>query len=154
MAEHGAFVIPTLTVLRGLCGARPPGGVWPPAPDRRHLFDAAPRALLQLAAAGVAVLAGTDTAPATAPLGVFPYGATLHGELELLVRSGLRPVPALVAATSAPARAFGLVDRGFVRPGFRADLVLVDGDPTSDIRATRDIMAVWKRGRPVPVPVG
>jgi imidazolonepropionase-like amidohydrolase len=46
------------------------------------------------------------------------------------------------------------VDRGFVRPGFRADLVLVDGDPTSDIRATRDIVAVWKRGRPVPVPIG
>ena len=49
-------------------------------------------------------------------------------------------------ATSAPARAFGLEDRGRIAPGLRADLVLVDGDPERDITATRSIVGVWKRG--------
>jgi hypothetical protein len=43
---------------------------------------------------------------------------------------------------------FGLTDRGRIAPGLRADLLLVDGDPTSDITATRDIRAVW-RGHPI-----
>ena len=77
------------------------------------------------------------------------YGATLHGELELLVDGGLTAVQALAAATSAPARAFQLADRGFVRPGMRADLVLVEGDPTRDILATCNLITVWKRGAPV-----
>ena len=50
------------------------------------------------------------------------------------------------ADTSVPARVFGLKDPGRIRSGMRADLVLVEGDPTRDIRATRKIAAVWKRG--------
>jgi imidazolonepropionase-like amidohydrolase len=98
-------------------------------------------AVRQLARAGVPLLAGTD-----APSPGATYGASLHGELELLVGAGLTPVQALTAATSAAARAFKLADRGRVAGGLRGDLVLVDGDPTSDIRATRRIVEVWKRG--------
>ena len=58
----------------------------------------------------------------------------------------MTPLQALAAATSAPARAFRLTDRGCIRPGMRADLLLVEGDPTQDILATRNIVAVWKRG--------
>jgi imidazolonepropionase-like amidohydrolase len=50
------------------------------------------------------------------------------------------------AATSVPACHFGLTDRGRILPGLRADLVLVDGDPTTDITATRSITDVWRRG--------
>jgi hypothetical protein len=70
----------------------------------------------------------------------------MHRELELLVRAGLTPVEALRAATSVPARAFALADRGRIAAGLRADLVLVNGDPTTNIRATRDIATIWKRG--------
>src|SRR5438874_9129712 len=42
---------------------------------------------------------------------------------------------------------FHLSDRGWIRPGMRADLVLVEGDPTTNILATRNIVAVWKRDR-------
>jgi hypothetical protein len=73
----------------------------------------------------------------------------LHRELELLAAAGLTPVEALAAATSAPADAFRLADRGRIRPGLRADLVLVDGDPTTDVTATRGIVAVWKEGVPL-----
>jgi predicted amidohydrolase YtcJ len=98
-------------------------------------------AIRQLARRRVPILAGTD-----APAPGQTYGASLHGELALLVRAGLTPMQALAAATSAPARVFRLSDRGRIRPGLRADLVLVEGDPTRDIRATRRIALVWKRG--------
>ena len=94
-----------------------------------------------LHAAGVDILAGTDAGnPGTA------HGASMHGELELLVRAGLTPSEALAAATSVPARRFKLADRGRIAAGQRADLLLVDGDPTRDILATRAIVMVWKNG--------
>ncbi|MFI6291173.1 amidohydrolase family protein [Nonomuraea sp. NPDC050790] len=99
------------------------------------------RAAAVLHEAGVTLLAGTD-ANFLAPL----HGAGMHRELLLLVEAGLTPEQALAAATRLPALRFGLTDRGAVRPGLRADLVLVDGDPTRDITATRAIAEVWRRG--------
>lgn len=94
-----------------------------------------------LHAAGVPILAGTDAGnPGTA------HGVSLHGEMELLVRAGLTPAEALAAATSLPAKYFHLEDRGRIAPGLRADLLLVHGDPTRDITATRDIAAIYKNG--------
>jgi imidazolonepropionase-like amidohydrolase len=55
-------------------------------------------------------------------------------------------VDALRAATVLPARHFGLADRGRIAPGLRADLLLVDGDPLTDVRATRAVRAVWCGG--------
>ncbi|MFD9949424.1 amidohydrolase family protein [Nonomuraea sp. NPDC059023] len=91
--------------------------------------------------AGVALLAGTDANFFT-PL----HGASMHRELLLLVEAGLTPQQALAAATRLPALHFGLTDRGSILPGLRADLVLVDGDPTRGITATRAIAEVWRRG--------
>jgi imidazolonepropionase-like amidohydrolase len=98
-------------------------------------------ALKQLHDAGVPILAGSD-----APAPGSTNGVSLHGELELLVKGGLSPSEALAAATSVPARTFRLTDRGRIVPGLRADLLLVRGDPTRDITATRDIVEVWKAG--------
>src|SRR4029077_17342079 len=95
----------------------------------------------QLHDAGVPILAGTD-APAPGSWN----GVSLHGELELLVRAGLSPLDALAAATSMPASVFHLSDRGRIAPGLRADLLLVRGDHTEDIKASRDIVTVWKVG--------
>lgn len=94
--------------------------------------------------AGVPVLAGTDAGNSGTT-----YGASLHEELDLLVRAGHTPTEALAGATSLPARRFGLTDRGRIATGTRAGLVLVDGDPTTDITATRNIAAIWKNGYPI-----
>ena len=94
-----------------------------------------------LAEAGVTLLAGTD-----APNPGTVFGASLHRELELLVRAGVTPSRALAAATGEPARIFGLADRGRVAVGLRADLVLVAGDPLADITATRSIERIWRGG--------
>lgn len=105
--------------------------------------------VFRLHLAGVPILAGTDV-PA--------HGVALHRELELLVLAGLEPMEALKAATSNPAAAFGIADRGRIAPGLRADLQLVGGDPTVNIKAARKIQRLWKGGvevdrEPVPPPV-
>jgi hypothetical protein len=66
-------------------------------------------------------------------LGALP-GIALHVELELLVRRGLSPRQALAAATSNYADKFGWLELGQVAPGRRADLLVLDADPTKDIR--------------------
>jgi imidazolonepropionase-like amidohydrolase len=163
VAAHHAFVVPTLTVLESETG-RPSGASLATDPHlsprltaeevqgltssfrfpgrlKTLSLDHARAAVAALKAAGVPVLAGTDAPnPGTA------HGASLHRELELLVSAGLTPIEALAAATSTPARLFGLLDRGRIAPGLRADLVLVDGDPGRDIRATRAIAQVWRNG--------
>jgi imidazolonepropionase-like amidohydrolase len=94
-----------------------------------------------LHAAGVPIIAGTDAPnPGTA------HGAAMPIELSYLVRSGLTPAEALTAATSLPARKWGMSDRGRIAPGYRADLLLVDGNPTKNIGSIRNISAVWKNG--------
>jgi imidazolonepropionase-like amidohydrolase len=91
--------------------------------------------------AGVTILTGTDVSAGT----TF-HGVSVHRELELLVESGLSPQQALAAATSNVANAYGLNDRGVIAAGKRADLLLVRGDPTKDVTATRDIISVWRGG--------
>ena len=70
------------------------------------------------------------------------------------MESGLTPREALIGATSAAARAYGLPDRGRIAPGLRADLLLVEGDPTVNIKAIRALRKIWKGGvevsRPLP----
>lgn len=87
--------------------------------------------------AGIPILAGTDQ---------WTHGISIHRDLELLVLAGLEPIDALKGATSAAATAFGLSDRGRIAQGLRADLVLVQGDPTVNIKATRAIQRIWKAG--------
>ncbi|WP_374350276.1 CIA30 family protein [Chitinimonas sp.] len=160
--RNGAFVVPTYTVFEGFAGR--PGGATLLADTRwAGLLDQGQTAGLQrkmgkldlsarvdramhdsitaLAAAGVPILAGTDAGnPATLA------GVSLHRELELLVQAGLTPTQALAAATSVPARVFHLDDRGRIAKGLKADLLLVQGDPTVDIRASRALVEVWKDG--------
>jgi imidazolonepropionase-like amidohydrolase len=109
----------------------------PPTPLTLENVEIAKRNVRFLHGAGVPILTGSDTPT---------HGVTIHRDLELLVEAGLSPRDALVGATSAAAKAFGLDDRGRLAPGLRADLWMVEGDPTTQIKATRAIRRVWKGG--------
>lgn len=100
--------------------------------------------------AGVDLLAGTDVSFPQPFLGGLAHGASLHHELQYLVRAGLTPTQALRAATAIPARRFGLNDRGRIAEGLRADLLLVDGDPATTISDTLNARAIWRRGTCLP----
>jgi imidazolonepropionase-like amidohydrolase len=91
--------------------------------------------------AGVQLLSGTDLSYLIAP------GFSLHDELELMVEAGLSPAEALRAATGNPGQLFPSQQIGRVTAGQRADLVLLDANPLTDIRSTRRIRAVVLRGR-------
>jgi imidazolonepropionase-like amidohydrolase len=97
--------------------------------------------------AGLPILAGTDANVAPGAPSTPPFGESLHHELRLLGDAGLSPAEILEAATSLPADHFALTDRGRIRPGLRADLVLLDADPLADISATRSIRGVWVAGQ-------
>ncbi|MET9260701.1 amidohydrolase family protein [Amycolatopsis sp. NPDC004079] len=163
IAASDTFVIPTLTVLASITG-EPVGrrlaedqrvypkltpewrenlsGMMRTSP-RKH-FDFALETLAALREAGVDLLVGTDAAHLGAP--GMAHGASLHGELRLLAKAGFTPTEALRAATSIPAKRFGLTDRGRIKPGLRADLTMVTGDPTVTINDTLDIQRVWRNG--------
>jgi imidazolonepropionase-like amidohydrolase len=127
IAEAGIAVGPTLATIENV-----------QAP-----YSRAEENVGRLVDAGVTILAGTD-----APNPGTVFGAGLHRELELLGRCGMTPAQALNAATAAPARVFNLTDRGHTAPGQRADLMLVSGDPLTDITATRAIERIWRAGVP------
>ena len=87
--------------------------------------------------AGVTILSGSD-------VGVFPHGENAR-ELELMVDYGMKPVDALKSATSIAGQVLHL-QIGTTKPGYFADLIAVDGDPTQDIAALRKVKFVVKAG--------
>ena len=135
MAEHGTALCPTLaatdqiTRYRGWNGAEPaPQNVL----TKRAAFAAA-------RAAGVEICMGGD-------VGVYAHGNNAL-EMELMANQGMPAAEVLIAATSGNAAIFGLTDRGVVRAGLLADLVAVQGDPTTDISAVRAVRLVIKDGQ-------
>jgi imidazolonepropionase-like amidohydrolase len=97
--------------------------------------------LRQLQAAGVPVALGTD-------MWAFP-GLGVSIEMDLWVKAGLNPLQVLRAATQVAARSIGAEsDRGTLEPGRRADFVILEADPIADVKNTRRIREVWKKGRP------
>jgi imidazolonepropionase-like amidohydrolase len=93
--------------------------------------------------AGVPLVAGTDT-----PTSWLVPGASLHDELVLLRDAGIPPLQVLRIATSNAAAMLRRSNEfGAVRPGLRADLVVLDADPLAQIENTRRIAYVIQRGR-------
>jgi imidazolonepropionase-like amidohydrolase len=130
-------VCPTLTMMRAIVDQ-----IAPP----NSSFATAAATVAKLHKSGIPILAGTDANLQASTPAQVQFGSSLHDELENLVAAGLSQVEALNAATVLPARHFGLADRGAIKEGMLADLVLVNGDPTVDITATRKIVKVWVRG--------
>jgi len=98
----------------------------------------------RLHAAGVPFLAGTD---APAGFDLVP-GASLHSELEWLVKAGFTPLEALQTATINPALFLGRTkDLGTVEAGKIADLVVLARNPLASIGNTRSVVAVVADGR-------
>ena len=151
MKEKGVWLVPTIVVSQK--GAREfykkiGSPDW--SLDRVDSVGKGHWAMLQNAIRiGTPIALGSDQYPWEPNEGTT---ATIR-EAELYAEAGMTPLQALRAATIEPARMLG-VDKqvGALRPGYLADIVAVDADPTADIRALRTISFVMKGGKPIVVP--
>src|SRR5207248_5735438 len=109
--------------------------------DAQRLVAAQERTVLQVVRGGGRVTAGTD-----APIN--PYGLSLLMELENYASAGLTPVEVLRTATTVSAEAMGAgADLGSLEPGKLADLVVIDGNPLTNIKDLRRVKRVMRDGR-------
>ena len=138
MKERGVALCPTLAASDAI--ARYQG--W----DGR---DPAPRTVELSRSSFKAARAANVTMCAGGDVGVFAHGDNVR-ELELMQAAGMPAREVLISATSVNARIFRIDSQvGSVRPGLLADLIAVDGNPTEDVRALRQIRFVMKGGKVV-----
>ena len=116
----------------------------PAAAGYRIALRQALRNLKLLVDAGAPVTFGTDAGPA----GRFP-GFFEHLELSLMVRAGLEPEQALIAATSRAAACLGLDDVGTLEVGKWADFIVLASSPMRDITNTQTLEQVYVAGKPM-----
>jgi imidazolonepropionase-like amidohydrolase len=145
MAEHGIIQVPTLVASWNILQRGTAGGIpeWAVA-KAKEIAEYPPKSLMLCYRAGVKVAAGTDAGT--------PFNR--HGEnakeLELMVTAGLKPLEAITCATKVGAEACYLAAKtGTLEKGKWADLIVVDGDPSEDVRVLQDkakIRLVMKAG--------
>jgi imidazolonepropionase-like amidohydrolase len=114
---------------------------------RKERIRAAYRFIKAMSDAGVRVATGSDTGAELSPV---PFGAATHREVEMLVEAGLSPLAAIKAATLDAARVLTRSENpayGAIRTGKIADLVMLDADPTADIRNLQRVHKVMRAGQ-------
>lgn len=144
MLEREAWLVPTLQAPQAVIEAADAGLPIPASSvaKAREVVDAHRDSVRRAHAAGVRIAMGTDA-------GVGAHGTNLQ-ELELMTQAGLSPLDALHATTGSAARLLSVdEDRGTLRPGLRADLVLVEGSPGDVVGLGDRVRGVWLDGERV-----
>lgn len=129
-AKKHTFLIPTLSITEVVSNA-----------SQQSYLHQASRNLGHAVKAGVRIAAGTDSM-----VGAMPAD-TLHQELQLMVAAGVTPAQAIQAATSNAAEVLRLHDRGLIKTGMAADLVLLNSDPLEGIESVSDTVLVVQHGQ-------
>lgn len=140
--KTGAYYVPTLSTVNGYLEriAKDPNAY---APAVRAKIDwrigITGKALEKAVPAGVKIAFGTDA-------GVSKHGRNAD-EFEMLVKHGMTPMQAIVAATTNAADLLGLAKEvGSIEPGKSADIIAVSGDPLKDVRVLKSVGFVMRAG--------
>jgi imidazolonepropionase-like amidohydrolase len=108
----------------------------------QHFIKFRRKLILECQQNGVGLLLGCD-----APQVFNVPGFSTHNELKYLVDSGLTPYQALRTGTVNVANYLNMKDAGTIKPGNVADLILIDGNPLTDVTNTKKISGVMLRGQ-------
>ena len=140
--KSGAYYVPTLSTVNGYLEriAKDPNA-YPPAVRAKidWRIGITGKALEKAVPAGVKIAFGTDA-------GVSKHGRNAD-EFELLVKHGMTPMQAIVAATTNAADLLGLAKEvGSIEPGKSADIIAVSGDPLKDVRVLKSVGFVMRAG--------
>jgi len=149
IVERGMYLVPTLTLSsdRTISGLEPAGARAQRVIDQLLVMQEAAQRTFQLATrAGVKIACGSDIYRLMPQL----RGRNAH-ELQLMVQNGMSAMNAIKSATSVAAQALGAAhDLGALEPGLRADFIIVDGNPLTDIALLEDpnrLLLVAKDGQ-------
>jgi len=138
MHDRGTALCPTIAASEAYARYFQHWNGVEPAPEsvqeNRRSFQLAMRA-------GVPICMGGD-------VGVYTHGQNWL-EMDAMQRAGMPAAQVLIAATSGNAHILRLTDRGEVKTGLLADLIALDGDPTRDVSAVRQVRFVMKGGQVV-----
>jgi len=143
MKAKGTYLVPTLMAFEGIKERLGKGIYTPVVEDKVRMVAAQVGKAVTLAKRmGVPIAFGTDA-------GVFEHGRNGQ-EFQLLVNAGLTPREALASATTIAADALDMENQiGRIAPGYSADIIAVDGDPLTDVRALEQVDWVMVRGRAI-----
>ena len=143
MAQKGTVAVPTMSTWDYRLNAAVRWGLSKEDIDESEARREASRASFRhMLEAGVTIAAGTDAGGSPVR-----HGTIVH-EMEVMIEAGLTPMQAIESATRIAADITGtLEETGTVEVGKLADLILVDGDPLSDLAAMRNVWAVYQGGR-------
>ena len=135
MKAKGIALCPTLAATEAISayhGWKKGADADPAAVKQKHAI------FTEALKAGVTICMGGD-------VGVFPHGDNAR-EMALMAEYGMKPIDVLRSATSVNAEVFGLKLLGNIKPWYLADLVAVEGDPSVDIKAVKQVKMVMKDG--------
>ena len=111
-------------------------------PKRKFLSnDAILEEVKKVYDAGIPLLAGTDP-----PNVGINYGTDLYKELALMTKAGIPNIEVLKTATSNPSRYFNINDTGFIKKGYKANMLLLNESPLNNIENIATIHTIWKEG--------
>lgn len=141
MKKNGTYLVPTITAGKSTADSAKIPGYYPPFVVIKAI-ETGPKIQATFAKAykaGVKIAFGTDA-------GVFAHGKN-YKEFEYMVEAGMPAMAAIKAATIIAADLLSMTDKiGSIEKGKLADIIAVDGDPLSDIKAMKNVTFVMKEG--------
>ncbi|MFV8280174.1 metal-dependent hydrolase family protein, partial [Christiangramia marina] len=142
MKQMNAYLVPTITAGKEVTENAQIEGYYPElvVPKAKEIGPKIQNTFAKAYKRGVPILFGTDA-------GVFKHGENAR-EFEYMTEAGMPVMDAIISATITPAKVFNMENEsGQIAPGFYADIIAVNEDPTQNVSTLKEVVFVMKEGK-------